>query len=184
MVFAEDDMLQEKIRLMRSHGMSAPTLDRHLGRAKTYDVVSHGLNYRPDEIRAAIGRVQLKKLDAGNERRRQLAHRYTHNLASAGLLVPFSNSPSNINSSHHIFPLILPKTTNRFAVMEDMKASGIQTSIHYPSFKSFSAYVEATSDLETPVADKICERELTLPLHPRMSIDDVDYVSKSLIGMI
>ena len=184
MVFAEDHMLQKKIRLMRSHGMSAPTLDRHLGRVKTYDVVLHGLNYRPDEIRAAIGRVQLKKLDAGNQRRKQLKDRYQYNLDSAGLLVPFSDLQSNINSAHHIFPLILPETANRFDVMENMKASGIQTSIHYPSFKSFSAYMEATYDLETPVADTICARELTLPLHPRMSIDDVDYVSKSLIGMM
>src|SRR5690606_94774 len=55
--------LGKQIRYLRSHGMTTLTLDRHKGRAITYDVVRPGLNYRIDEMRAALGRVQLKKLD-------------------------------------------------------------------------------------------------------------------------
>ncbi|MDA9005908.1 DegT/DnrJ/EryC1/StrS family aminotransferase [Amylibacter sp.] len=184
MVFSEDETLGEIIRLKRSHGMSAPTLDRHLGRVKSYDVVSYGLNYRPDEIRAALGRVQLEKLDASNERRKKLSEGYTEILNTDKLILPFAHINGKSKSVCHIFPIILPETSNRSEVMQFMKEKGIQTSIHYPSFKSFTAYKEFTRDLISPVADILCERELTLPLHPRMSFDDIDYVSRSLIEAI
>ena len=58
--------LHQKLGYLRSHGMTTLTLDRHKGRAITYDVAQPGLNYRMDEMRAAIGSVQLDKLPAGN----------------------------------------------------------------------------------------------------------------------
>jgi dTDP-4-amino-4,6-dideoxygalactose transaminase len=66
------DLIQ-RLRYLRSHGMTTLTLDRHKGRAITYDVTEPGLNYRMDEMRAAIGLVQLDKLPAGNARRKDLA---------------------------------------------------------------------------------------------------------------
>ncbi len=68
--------LHEKGRYLRSHGMTALTLDRHKGRSTSYDVILPGLNYRMDEIRAAIGLVQLAKLPEANRRRMQLVEYY------------------------------------------------------------------------------------------------------------
>ena len=70
MVFCKNEDLSRRVKLQRSHGMSAITLDRHMGRSFSYDVMDYGLNYRPDEIRAALGLVQLSKLEAGNQRER------------------------------------------------------------------------------------------------------------------
>ena len=60
---------------------SSVTLQRHLGRAST-DVICTGLNYRPDEMRAALGRVQLGKLNEGNNRRKELFELYKNGLTS------------------------------------------------------------------------------------------------------
>ena len=69
MVTATDEKISANLKALRSHGMSTLTLDRHKGRAITYDVEQVGLNYRMDEMRAALGSVQLEKLEEGNRRR-------------------------------------------------------------------------------------------------------------------
>ena len=69
MVFCKNEDLSRRVKLQRSHGMSAITLDRHMGRSFSYDVMDYGSNYRPDEIRAALGLVQLSKLEAGNQKK-------------------------------------------------------------------------------------------------------------------
>ncbi|HTN86011.1 MAG TPA: DegT/DnrJ/EryC1/StrS family aminotransferase, partial [Sorangium sp.] len=133
-VIARDDALHARMRLLRAHGMTTLTLDRHKGHAFTYDVVDAGMNYRIDEIRSAIGLVQLGRLAAGNARRRALAARYHERLAAVrGVGLPYRDFYARGvgESSHHIMPVLLPEGASREAVMEAMKARGVQTSVHY-----------------------------------------------------
>jgi dTDP-4-amino-4,6-dideoxygalactose transaminase len=76
MFVTRDQELDRKGKLLRSYGMTALTLDRHKGRAISYDVVQPGLNYRMDEIRATLGLVQLEKLSAANSARKRLVQLY------------------------------------------------------------------------------------------------------------
>ena len=69
MIACSDPATLQRLRLLRAHGMTTQTLDRHQGRAQSYDVALPGLNLRMDEIHAALGIVQLGKLAAGNRRR-------------------------------------------------------------------------------------------------------------------
>lgn len=184
MVFCKDDTLSDAVRSMRSHGISSSTFDRHEGRAFTYDVKRIGLNYRADEIRAALGIEQLKKLSEGNSSRRLLCDRYRQNFTGTDVLVPFKNSDNTHTSACHIMPVILPKECDRMTIMKKMKFKGIQTSIHYPPFSSFTAYVDCLGGQKLPVVNEICERELTLPLHPRMTVKDVDCVTNNLLEQL
>jgi dTDP-4-amino-4,6-dideoxygalactose transaminase len=181
MVTSCSPVLIQRMRYLRSHGMTTLTLDRHKGRAITYDVAEPGLNYRMDEMRASIGLVQLDKLPAGNARRKELTDRYRHNLAGTNILIPFSRLPGDHVSAYHILPVLLPVGCNRTAVIESLKAKGIQSSIHYPPFWNFTAYTGQFSPDDSPVAAEICERELTLPLFPTMTDDEVDLVTSSLL---
>lgn len=167
--------LDREMRYLRSHGMTTLTLDRHKGRAITYDVVRPGLNYRIDEMRAALGLVQLSKLEAANAARKQIVQRYREGLSALeGLRIPFPEAPG-IEPSYHIFPVLLPEGMDRMRVIEGLKAQGVQSSIHYPAIHEFSAY--AGKDLgATPIADAVSKRELTLPLYPGMTDDDVETV--------
>jgi dTDP-4-amino-4,6-dideoxygalactose transaminase len=179
MVTTNDDGFAEKLRLFRSHGMTTMTWDRHKGHAWSYDVVELGYNYRIDEIRAALGRVQLGKLDANNARRLHLTQVYRDALQelTPKITVPFDNHPGI--SSAHIMPVLLPDGTDRTRFMENMKSQGIQTSIHYPPIHHFTAYQKTTNSI-LPVTENVVGREVTLPLYPAMGDEDVLLVVKTI----
>ncbi len=179
MIVSTDEKAIEEARLIRSHGMNALTLDRHKGRAITYDVIRPGLNYRIDEMRSALGLVQLDKLKNANNQRKVLVERYLENLKNCNkILIPFQNL-ENIESVYHIFPILLDKKLDRVDIIGKLKEKGIQSSIHYPAFKDFTAFKDIGLN-EAPIAQDISKRELTLPLYPTMSIEQVDYVCENL----
>lgn len=186
MFVTRDPDLHQKAAYLRSHGMTALTLDRHKGRAISYDVIQPGLNYRMDEIRAAIGQIQLKKLSSANARRGELVSHYIKCLGDCQeVMIPFQDclSQQDIQPAYHIFPVLLNPELHRPTVIEALKQEGIQTSIHYPSFRDFSAY-RAYGFAPTPVADQISRQVLTLPLYPGMTIEQVELVTSALKTII
>jgi len=180
MLTTNDDDLAARLRLLRSHGMTSLTWDRHRGHAWSYDVVEAGYNYRIDEIRSAIGLVQLHKLERNNQRRRELVDLYRQVLQELAPHVgcPFGDHPGL--TSAHIMPVLLPVGTNRIAFMEAMKQAGIQTSIHYPPIHQFTAYRDDTRTDDLPVTEDVAAREVTLPLYSGMSNEDVLTVVNAL----
>jgi dTDP-4-amino-4,6-dideoxygalactose transaminase len=178
MVTTNDDAIAAKVRLNRSHGMTTLTYDRHRGHAFSYDVVSAGYNYRMTELNAALGIVQLAKLERNNARRRSLVGEYRRRLAGiASLIVPFAGMDDE--SSCHIMPVVLPQDVDRTAVQQAMKEAGIQTSIHYPPVHGFTNFAGRFA-ADVPRVDALASRLLTLPLHPLMSVDDVAAVCGAL----
>lgn len=182
MVTTNDDALAEKLRVLRSHGMTSLTWDRHKGHAWTYDVVDLGYNYRIDELRSAVGRAQLKKIGRFNQRRAELTRLYRDLLSELApqISVPF-NEERGV-SCHHIMPVLLPKGSNRVAFMEAMKAEGVQTSIHYPPIHHFQNYEGHKEFLRTEltVTEDVCSREVTLPLYPLLKDEDVRTVVEAV----
>ena len=175
--------LHEKGRHLRSHGMTTLTMGRYTRRSVSYDVIQPGLNYRMDEIRAAIGLVQLEKLPEANRRRQLVVQRYRELLAGfPRLRVPFSDYAFG-TPSYHIFPVLLDRAADRAEVIEGLREHGIQSSIHYPSFQEFTGYRDAGL-CDTPIASDISKRELTLPLFPTMSLDQVELVCSTLKDLL
>ena len=177
MVTTHSDELATKVRLMRSHGMTSLTLDRHRGRAFSYDVVELGYNYRLDEMRAALGLVQLEQLADWNEQRRVLVRRYRTLLQEAsesGWTVPFAESAVE-DASCHIMPILLDPGVDRAKVMRRMRADGVQTSIHYPAIHTFS-YYRGEYAVQLPWTEAVAARQLTLPLYPSMTNYEVERV--------
>lgn len=175
----DDDRLADKVRILRSHGMTTLTWDRHQGHASTYDVVDLGYNYRIDEIRAALGREQLKKLPAGNVRREVLVERYREELAERlpALGLPFSEKRGL--SSQHIFPVLLPEGVDRGTFREALKADGIQTSFHYPPVHHFRIYRQEGEELW--MTENAARRQVTLPLFPGMTDAQQNLVIESVV---
>ena len=179
MVLARDDSVLETMRRMRSHGMTSLTLDRHRGHAYSYDVTMLGYNYRMDELRAAMGLVQLERLPDWNARRRELTRFYRKAISEdiPEVSVPFE--PDH-ETSAHLMPILLPDDVNRERIMDHLRRDGIQTSIHYPPVHQFTYYQERFPGTSLPNTEKFCTRELTLPLHPGLSEGDVERVVKTL----
>jgi len=179
MITTCDIKLEQQAKYFRSHGMTALTLDRHKGRAITYDVVQSGLNYRIDEMRSALGLVQLAKLESANNKRKELVQRYIKNLQDCkNISLPFLNI-KDTEPSYHIFLILLHKDIDRVELIGKLKNDGIQSSIHYPAFKDFTAFKDIGLN-SAPIAEDIAKRELTLPLYPTMNLEQVDLVCDSL----
>ena len=182
MLVTDDEQLADRLRILRSHGMTSLTWDRHKGHAWSYDVVDLGYNYRIDEIRSALGRVQLQKLEHNNTLRREwtdLYHEMLNDLCpSVG--VPFQAHPGI--SACHLLPIVLPVGMKREEFMGRMKSRGIQTSIHYPPIHQFSAYQGRTTRTapDLKLTEEIAGREVTLPLYPALSAGDVASVVEAV----
>ena len=179
MVVTRNAQLFSKLKGLRSHGMSVPSFDRFKGRAVSYDVEAPGFNYRIHEISSALGLVQLQKLQDANNKRKALVEHYRERLGDVpSVSIPFKNF-SRGKPNYHIMPILLSDKIDRTAVIESMKQDEVQTSIHYPAIQNFSAYKGKVAS--TPKAEYVCAHELTLPLYPSMTTNEVDIVCDALI---
>jgi dTDP-4-amino-4,6-dideoxygalactose transaminase len=169
--------IADRLRLLRSHGMTTLTWDRHRGHASSYDVVAHGFNYRLDELHAALGRVQLAKLAVNNQRRGELASAYRRELSGLpGWTMPFTG---DWPSAYHLQAIVAPTAEARSRAAAALKDRGIQTSLHYPCVPDFTAFAGAR---QTPVARAraFAQRTLTLPLYPSLTIENVTFICSTL----
>ncbi len=189
MVTTNDDQIAKCVRNMRSHGMTTLTLDRYNGRAFSYDVIAHGYNYRMDDMRSALALAQLNRLDGFLHERSRIRERYCKNLNGSQILIPNFNwesiSQRGDTVGYHIMPIMLPTGCKRETIANRLKEDGIQSSVHYPpihTFSVFSQHVEVPLHLQR--AEAIAERELTLPMFPTMTNDQVDLVCDSLLGSL
>jgi dTDP-4-amino-4,6-dideoxygalactose transaminase len=169
--------LAERIKLMRSHGMTSLTWDRFHGYAQSYDVTRLGFNYRMDEIRAALGLVQLDKLEANNLRRNEIIHHYQMSLSGfPEIRIPFQQPFGK--SAGHLFVIMLSENIDRNHFIDGLKQAGIQTSLHYPPIHLFDYYRRRFGFHEgmLPQTEYASNHLVTLPLYPSMSNDQVDWV--------
>jgi dTDP-4-amino-4,6-dideoxygalactose transaminase len=182
-IIARDASLRETIRCARSHGMTSGTRQRLDSRSPDYDVTILGFNYRMDELRAAVGLAQLKRLMGWNDIRRRLSLHYRQLIAEncPSVIVPFSNPWP---SAHHLMPVVLPSAIGRQAVIDGLRKDGIQTTVHYPPVHRLTFYNDICPDCVLPRTEEFARRELTLPLHPRMTPATVELVVNSLAAAL
>lgn len=179
MVISQDTKIIERLKILRSHGITASTYQRFKGHAYGYDVAELGFNYRLDEIRAAIGIEQLRKLPRYNQLRQQAVAYYRQSLAQRlpEVKVPFKNYCGD--SSYHVFPVLIPgDAQRRNDVLKAMAANGIQCSMHYRPIHTFTAYEGFNANV--PVTDRIAGSILTLPLFPTITEAQIDNVVETL----
>jgi dTDP-4-amino-4,6-dideoxygalactose transaminase len=132
-----------------------------------------------DELCAAIGLVQLQKLEAWNDKRESLTASYRAIMSSVcpEVTIPFS---SGWTSAHHILPALLPTGASRDLVMSALRTEGIQTSYHYPPIHTLALYHSMYPTLRLEQTEDFGSREVTLPLHPKMEPIDVERVVAAL----
>jgi dTDP-4-amino-4,6-dideoxygalactose transaminase len=182
MVVTDDAQIASRLKLLRSHGMTSLTWDRHSGHSFSYDVLESGYNYRMDEIRATLGRVQLKKLECNNRKRKEKFGLLRHLLNNEPRVsYPFPDEVLPL-SSCHIFPILLEHADVRARFMESMRLAEIQTSIHYPPVHLFTAYVsrERHTHGELPITEDIGSREVTLPMFADIRSEQIEMIASEL----
>ncbi|MCE1189613.1 MAG: DegT/DnrJ/EryC1/StrS family aminotransferase [Ignavibacteria bacterium] len=183
MIVMNDEALFDRAKLLRSHGMTSMSYERAKGHSTAYDVVELGYNYRMEDIRSAIGLVQLKKLQGDLEKRVTVRSWYLEELAAIPeVIVPFADRTEF--SSNYIFPIVLTPECKavRDEVRDQLHAQGIQTSIHYPPAHKFSIY--ADNKVPLPVTEYVAERLITLPMYSSLTRENIAYIASTLKSIL
>lgn len=183
MLITDNEELYNKVKLMRSHGMTTLSYQRASGHATKYDIVDIGYNYRMDDIRASLGIVQLDKLRPDIEKRAIVRSWYIRELGDVNsILIPFRDRTEY--ASNYIFPIILKDSdgAKRDVIRRRLQEKGIQTSVHYPALHRFSAFKEFYRPL--PKTEFVTDRELTLPMYASLTEDQIVYICDSLKGAL
>ena len=177
MVVTGDEEVAARIKLLRSHGMTSLTWDRHRGHASGYDVVELGFNYRIDEARAALAMARLPRLDADNALRASAAETYRSGLAGLEGLTPTMPPADGGTSAHHLFTVLASESMDRDAIRASLAEQGVQTSLHYPPIHRFTAY---DVDADLPLTEAYAARAITLPLFPTITEEQIGIVLGAL----
>lgn len=175
-----DESVYEKAKLLRSHGMTTMSYDRAKGHSTSYDVVELGYNYRLDDIRAAIGLAQLKKLEKDIGKRNIVREKYINLLKEVdGIIIPFADWTEV--SASYIFPIVLKNgsESKRDKLREFLRENGIQTSVHYPPSHRFKIYQDYVMG-ELPMTDYVADNEITLPMYGSLTENQIEYIVDTL----
>jgi len=185
MVLTHDESMAQTCRALRSHGRVASSHDKAVGHMAADDVTMHGTNARMTEMAAALGRVQLRKLTAGNARRRELRRLYAKALGEA-VTIPLVGDEQV--SACHLMVVALPPGSDREGVRAALADQGIQTSVHYPPIHQFSLFAKtAAGSPDTPglpVTEELATRLLTLPLYVALTDDQIQQVCNALLSAL
>lgn len=171
--------IADKVRLLRSHGMTTMSYQRAGGHATSYDIIELGYNFRLDDIHAAIAIEQMKKLPGDLEKRVAVRARYLEKLSRvANVVVPFADNTDFV--SNYIMPIVLTKGTaeDRDKIREAIHAAGIQTSVHYPAIHRFSIYKDYGAVL--PQTEYVTDHEITLPMYAALTMEQVDFICETV----
>jgi dTDP-4-amino-4,6-dideoxygalactose transaminase len=171
--------LLERARVLSLHGMSGAAWGRYSGKGSWYyEVVEPGYKYNMTDVSAAIGLVQLRRLDEMQERRNEIVAKYLDGFSGIdGLRVPISLP--HVESAWHLFPIrVSPGALPRDKLVEELGGRNIGTSVHFIPVHMHPFYAEkfGHSRGSFPVAEAAFEALVSLPLHPGLTDDDVSDV--------
>lgn len=163
-VTTNDEELANVIRALANYGSN-----------KKYVNDYQGLNSRLDEIQAAILRTKLHRLDADNQRRREIAKRYCENINHPSIILP-QLVTNNLQLTTHIWHLFVIRTPRRNQLQQYLTENGIQTLIHYPIPPHKQLAYKKWNNLSFPITELIHDQILSLPMSPTMKKSDVEKV--------
>ncbi len=166
-VVTNDSEMQAKIRVLRDHGQ-----------VRKYQHALVGWNCRMDGIQAAVLSVKLRYLERGNAARRTRAHQYGAALGSLEMIVP----PYEAEFARHIYHVYAIRTQERDEVMRLLGENEIDCGIHYPiPVHLQEAYRHLGHERGAfPVAEKVAEEFISLPMFPELTSEQVDHVTRCL----
>ena len=166
MIVTNDSKIAERARLLRSHGSP-----------RTYEHVMLGYNMRLTDLAAAIGLVQLGKLHEWNSIRRANAAYLTENLSKIKGIV----TPKVRDNSDHVFHQYTIRIPDRDNAARKLRENGVGVGIHYPTpIHQQPLYKELGYSDVLPVAEAASREVLSLPVHPTLTKDELDFIIQAI----
>lgn len=179
MVTTNSEELYEKLKLFRAYGMvkTKEKMDRE--GPWFSEQCSLGYNYRLSDVQCALGISQLGKIDRFVSRRREIAHIYDEELKNIkGLVLP-KQSKDRI-SSYHLYPVLVDADKRKKLYLQ-FREAGIGIGVHYyPVYKNAYYQQNGYNNVCCKAGEDFYTRELSLPVHYRISDNDLDYIIETV----
>lgn len=163
-ITTNDDPLAAKIRALRNYGSD-----------RKYHHIYKGTNSRLDELQAAVLDVKLPQLEADNARRREIARYYREHIKNPALILP-----QTYDEKAHVWHIFAIRTANREKLQSYLTQHGIETNIHYPTPPHQQGAYTEWNHLSFPVTEQIHREELSLPMSPVLTDEEVQHVVEVL----
>lgn len=180
MVITNSEKIAEKVRQLRNHGMTKSLKSRYSSEYPwIFDIKQSGYNYRLDEIRAALGITQLKRIKKINELRKKASSYYNKNLQNIpGIILP--DMVNDKTHSYHLYTIRVtkPYKLSRNQLFKKLKDNGIRTTVYWMPIHKYTAYRKFVKTSNTLNTTKIYDEILALPLFPNISKKHQDAVIK------
>lgn len=173
-ISTNDRLIAEILRKLRLHGMSKNAVDRYSKRYEHWDMEMLGWKYNMDNIQGALLLNQLDRLDKNWERREQICKMYESAFEN---IVDYPKVVNNSKSARHLFT-ILVNPQKRDSILWQLQENGIGVAVNYRAIHLLTYYKERYGYQRGmfPVAEEIGDRTITLPLYPKLTNDEVEYV--------
>ena len=174
----EDEAIYYQAQLLSLHGQSKDALAKTQLGAWEYDIVGTWYKCNMTDIAAAMGLAQFERYPEMLKRRQEIITRYDEALKPLGIQV-LDHYTENYSSSGHLYITRIPEVNSeqRNEIIIKMAEAGVSCNVHYKPLPLFTAYKDLGFDIKDyPNAYAHYENEITLPLHTKLTDDDVDYV--------
>lgn len=184
MVTTDNEEMADRIRKFAFFGINKEVWERY-GKKQSwqYDIILPGFKYNISDIHAAIGRVQLKKLDEFNRQRKEMAQVFKAQLSCLGECISLPPETPETVHNWHLFPVLLNKTDKtREELIEYLHQNNIGSSVHFIPLHLFSYYQKAFGYKkgDFPATEKVFERIVSLPLYPALSWGDIERIINAI----
>ncbi len=188
MITTDDAKLARRLRMFRNHGIDSDARERQANETWYYEMVALGYNYRLTDIGCALGISQLRRLESNLARRRQIAERYTAVFQEIPGVVP-PTVRSDVNPAWHLYPIRLDRrrlTVDRGEIFRALRAEGLGVNVHYiplhmhPYYRDRFGYQGG----EYPVAERVYEELISLPMFHAMKEKDVEEVVSAVENVL
>ncbi len=181
-ITTDNEELYKRLLMLRNHGIDKGTKERFGPNSGwAYDMKFLGRNYRITDFQCALGLSQLKKLDKFIEKRQNIAERYNRELSK----IEEISTPSikrNIKHAWHIYPILLSRNIDRDKFFNKMRKKNIGVNVHYIPCYKHSYYRENFNfdEKEFPATEDVFKRIITLPLFPKLTEEQFNYIISSI----
>ncbi len=181
-IVTSDSELNEKVRLLRLHGMSLSASDRYTSTYKHWDMLALGYKANLSDIQSALLIHQLERIDTVLKKKEELCQFYEKKLSAAG--VPFPKVLPGSQSARHLFTFWAPRG-KRDEMLTGLQEAGIGVAVNFRSVPTLKFYREryGYGPGKFPVAEKIGEQTITVPMYVSLSQEDASYVADQIIAL-
>uniref|UniRef100_UPI003AB732AE DegT/DnrJ/EryC1/StrS family aminotransferase n=2 Tax=Rikenellaceae TaxID=171550 RepID=UPI003AB732AE len=182
----DNEWLYQQFQLLSLHGQNKDALAKTQLGAWEYDIVAPNFKCNMTDIMAGIGLVQLKRYPEILRRRQQIINRYDEVLRDQNLQLLLHYEENHTSSGHlYLVRLIGREIDERNEIIIKMAERGIACNVHYKPLPMMTAYKNLGFDIANyPNAYNQYRNEITLPLHTRLSDEEIEYVLANFINLI